>query len=155
MNPITRRHFLRGSLTAGLALGMPGMARSAERSTRAKGPNDTIRVAVVGMGDTTAVGGVGGRGHQLIPRLREIPGVRIVALCDVDRTFLDRELQPLKDRGEEVAAHTDLRRVLDDKTIDAVVIALPNHWHALATIWACQARKDVYVEKPSAISPTS
>ena len=107
-----------------------------------------IRVAVVGMGATTAVGGVGGRGHQLIPRLREVPGVRIVALCDVDRSFLDREVQPFKDRGEEVATHSDLRRVFDDKSINAVVIATPNHWHALATVWACQAGKDVYVEKP-------
>src|SRR5260221_917748 len=61
---------------------------------------------------------------------------------------LDRELQPFKDKGEEVSAYNDLRRVFDDKNIDAVVLALPNHWHALATIWACQAGKDVYVEKP-------
>jgi predicted dehydrogenase len=74
--------------------------------------------------------------------------VRIVALCDVDQTFVDREARPFKDRGEEVATHTDLRRIFDDKSIDAVVIALPNHWHALATVWACQAGKDVYVEKP-------
>jgi predicted dehydrogenase len=68
----------------------------------------------------------------------------------VDQTHLDREAQPFKDRGEEVATHVDLRRVLDDKTIDAVVVATPNHWHALATVWACQAGKDVYVEKPFA-----
>ena len=66
----------------------------------------------------------------------------------MDQAFLDREVQPFKDRGEAVATHVDLRRVLDDKTIDAVVIATPNHWHALATVWACQAGKDVYVEKP-------
>ncbi len=124
------------------------MMIGAERLSQAKGPNDTIRLAVVGLGDTKAVGGVGGRGHQLIPRLQEVPGARIVALCDVDQAFLDREAQPFKDRGETVATHTDFRRVLDDKTIDAVVIALPNHWHALATVWACQAGKDVYVEKP-------
>ncbi len=124
------------------------MGFGAEAASAAKGPNDTVRVAVVGLGDTTAVGGVGGRGHQLIPRLREVPGVRIAALCDVDQAFLDREAQPFKDRGEQVATHTDLRQVFDDKTIDAVVIALPNHWHGLATVWACQAGKDVYVEKP-------
>jgi predicted dehydrogenase len=100
------------------------------------------------MGSTTAIGGVGGRGHQLIPRLREVAGAKIVALCDVDQSFLERESQPFKDRGEQVATHTDLRRVFDDKSIDAVVLALPNHWHALATVWACQAGKDVYVEKP-------
>jgi len=120
----------------------------AEGAARSFGPNDTVRVAVIGMGSTTAVGGVGGRGHQLIPRVREAPGAKIVALCDVDQTHLDREAQLFKNRSEEIATHRDLRRVLDDKSIDAVVIALPNHWHGLATVWACQAGKDVYVEKP-------
>jgi predicted dehydrogenase len=135
-------------MAAGLALGMPRIAIGNESSSRSPGPNDTVRVAVIGLGSTTATGGVGGRGHQLIPRVREVPGARIVALCDVDQTHLDREAQPFKDRREEVATYRDLRRVFDDKTIDAVVVALPNHWHALATVWACQAGKDVYVEKP-------
>src|SRR5258706_13614121 len=148
MQTITRRKFLNSSMTAGLALGMPRVLIGAEGSSRSPGPNDTVRVAVIGLGSTPAVGGDGGRGHQLIPRLREVPGVRIVALCDVDQAHLDRETQPFKDRSEEVATYRDLRRVLDDKTIGAVVIALPNHWHALATVWACQAGKDVYVEKP-------
>jgi predicted dehydrogenase len=148
MKTITRRKFLNRSMTAGLALGMPRIVIGAEGSSRSPGPNDTVRVAVIGLGSTTAVGGVGGRGHQLIPRVREVPGARIVALCDVDQTHLDREAQPFKDRSEEVATYRDLRRVFDDKTIDAVVVALPNHWHALATVWACQAGKDVYVEKP-------
>jgi predicted dehydrogenase len=148
MVPITRRNFLKSSMAAGLALSMGKAVIGAESSSRTKGPNDTIRVAVLGLGSTTAIGGVGGRGHQLIPRLREVPGVKIVALCDVDQTFLDRESAPFKDRGEEIATYRDIRKVLDDGTIDAVVIALPNHWHALATVWACQAGKDVYVEKP-------
>ncbi len=148
MKSITRRNFLSRSTATGLALGMPGMMIRAAGSPHSQSPNEAIRLAVVGLGDTTAVGGVGGRGHQLIPRLQEIPGARIVALCDVDQAHLDREAQAFKDRGEKVATHNDLRRVFDDKTIDAVVIALPNHWHALATIWACQAGKDVYVEKP-------
>ena len=148
MKTITRRKFLNRSMTAGLALGMPRIVIGAEGSSGSPGPNDTVRVAVIGLGSTTAVGGVGGRGHQLIPRVREVPGAKIVALCDVDQAHLDREAQPFKDRGEEVATYRDLRRVFDDKTIDAVVVALPNHWHALATILACQAGKDVYVEKP-------
>jgi len=148
MKTITRRKFLNSSMTAGLALGMPKIVIGAEGSSRSQGPNDTVRVAVIGLGSTTAVGGVGGRGHQLIPRVREVPGARIVALCDVDQAHLDREAQPFKDRNEEVATYRDLRKVFDDKTIDAVVVALPNHWHALATVWACQAGKDVYVEKP-------
>ena len=150
MRPTTRRNFLKNSMAAGLALGLPRIVIGDERPSKAMGPSDTVRCAVVGLGATTAVGGVGGRGHQLIPRLREVPGARIVALCDVDQAHLDREAQPFKDRGEEVATHIDIRRVLDDKTIDAVVVATPNHWHALATVWACQAGKDVYVEKPFA-----
>ncbi len=148
MKPITRRTFLNTSMTAGFALGMPRIVLGAERSSQTRSANDTVRIAVIGLGSTTAVGGVGGRGHQLIPRVREVPGAKIVALCDVDQAHLDREAKLFKDRGEEIATYRDLRRVFDDKTIDAVVVALPNHWHALATVWACQAGKDVYVEKP-------
>src|SRR5262245_17040218 len=146
MKPIPRRSFLTSSMAAGLALGAPRLLTGAE--PRSVGPNEAVRVAVIGLGATTAVGGVGGRGHQLIGRLREIKGARIVALCDADQAHLDREVQAARDREGKVATHTDLRRVFDDKNIDAVVIALPNHWHALATVWACQAGKDVYVEKP-------
>src|SRR3989441_8835486 len=148
MKTITRRRFLNTSMTAGLALGMPRIMIGAEGSSRSPGPNDAVRLAVIGLGSTTAVGGVGGRGHQLIPRLQEVPAARIVALCDVDQAHLDREAQPFKDRNEEVATYRDLRRVLGDKTIDAGVIALPNHWHALATVWAGRAGKRVYGEKP-------
>src|SRR5262245_40394459 len=146
MKRIPRRSFLRSSMTAGLTLGVPRLMTGA--GPWSGGPNEAVRVAVIGLGATTAVGGVGGRGHQLIGRLREIAGARIVALCDADQAHLDREVQAVRDREDKVAAHTDLRRVLDDKTIDAVIIALPNHWHGLATVLACQAGKDVYVEKP-------
>src|SRR4051794_39943390 len=146
MKPIPRRSFLSSSMAAGLALGVPRLMTGAE--PRSGGPFEAVRVGVIGLGATDAVGGVGGRGHQLIGRLREIDGARIVALCDADQAHLDREVQAARDREGKVDAHTDLRRVLDDKDIDAVIIALPNHWHALATIWACQAGKDVYVEKP-------
>ncbi len=145
---ITRRKFLNSSITAGFALGMPRIVIGAEGSAQSRSASDIVRVAVIGMGSTTAVGGVGGRGHQLIPRIREVAGAKIVALCDVDQSHLDREAKLFKDRGEDVATYRDLRKVLDDKTIDAVVVPLPNHWHALAAVWACQAGKDVYVEKP-------
>src|SRR6185436_17543772 len=97
MKQTTRRNFLKSSITAGLALGLPKLARGAERSSRVIGANDAIRLAVIGLGSTTAAGGVGGRGHQLIARLREIPNARITALCDVDQTHLDREAQPFKE----------------------------------------------------------
>jgi len=133
-------------MTAGLALGMPRLMIGA--GLQSGGPNDAVNVAVIGLGSTTAVGGVGGRGHQLIGRIREIPGLKIVALCDTDQAHLDRELKAARDHGGKVIAYRDPREVFDDKSVDAVVIALPNHWHALATVWACQAGKDVYVEKP-------
>jgi predicted dehydrogenase len=146
MKRISRRSFMRTSTAAGLVLGAPRLLTAA--GPRPSAPNEDVRLAVIGLGSTTAVGGVGGRGHQLIGSLRKTPGARIVALCDADQAHLDREVQVARDHEGQVAAHTDLRRVLDDKAIDAVVIALPNHWHALASIWACQAGKDVYVEKP-------
>jgi predicted dehydrogenase len=133
-------------MAAGLALGVPRLLRAA--GANSAGPNDTVNIAVIGLGSTTAKGGVGGRGHQLIGRLRETPGAKIVALCDADQAHLDRELEAAQKHGEKVAAYHDPRQVFDDKRVDAVVVALPNHWHALATIWACQAGKDVYVEKP-------
>ncbi len=148
MNAISRRNFLKTTTAAGVAAVTSPLAIGAERRAFSKSPNETIRVAVVGMGDTNAIGGVGGRGHQLIPRIREVPGVKIVTLCDADEAFLAREAKPFKDRGEEIGIKRDMRRVFDDKGIDAVVLALPNHWHGLATVWACQAGKDVYVEKP-------
>ncbi len=146
MKPIPRRSFLKGSMTAGLALGMPRLSLGAAPGSGS--PNDAVNLAVIGMGSTTAVGGVGGRGHQLIGRLREIKGVNIVALCDADQAHLDREVAAAHDHGGKVAVYHDPRAVFDDKSIDAVIVALPNHWHALATVWACQAGKDVYVEKP-------
>lgn len=147
MKTTSRRQFLKTSLvaSAGLAVARTTLAASAARTL---GANDAVRVAVVGMGGTDTVGGVGGRGHQLIASLLQVQDVRITALCDVDESFLRREAQPLKERGLDVATHRDMRRVFEDPNVDAVVIATPNHWHGLATIWACQAGKDVYVEKP-------
>jgi predicted dehydrogenase len=133
-------------MTAGLTLAMPrpGLGAGFRRGS----PLSAVNVAVIGLGSTTAKGGVGGRGHQLIDRLRDIPDVNIVALCDADQAHLDRELAEARDHGGKPTAYHDPRAAFDDKNVDAVLIALPNHWHALATVWACQAGKDVYVEKP-------
>ena len=135
-------------MAAGLSLGLPRIVVARDDAPKPAPPSETVRIAVIGMGATKAIGGVGGRGHQLIPRIREVPGAKIVALCDVNSTFLEREAKPFKDRGEEITTYSDLRRVFDNKDIDAVVLSVPNHWHALGTVWACQAGKDVYVEKP-------
>ncbi|MGO9111238.1 MAG: Gfo/Idh/MocA family protein [Thermoguttaceae bacterium] len=147
----TRREFLKRSATAA-ALGLPSLVLGGDLSSRKGGANAEVRIGVVGLGDVAAIGGVGGRGHQLIRSISEVPGARVVALCDVDRTHLDREIKTFKDRGADVGVYGDIRKLLDDKNIDAVVVATPNHWHALATIWACQAGKDVYVEKPLAFN---
>ncbi|HUR58423.1 MAG TPA: Gfo/Idh/MocA family oxidoreductase [Opitutaceae bacterium] len=148
MNKTSRRQFLKTSVVAGVGLATTRRAFSAASAARIAGANDAVRVAVIGMGGKDTVGGVGGRGRQLIASLLQVPGTRIVALCDVDQDFLRREAQPLQERGLDIATHTDLRRVFDDPAIDAVIVATPNHWHGLATVWACQAGKDVYVEKP-------
>src|SRR5205807_870737 len=82
--------------------------------------------------------------HQLASE-----NVEIAAFCDVDRSTLDqRAAEYGKTSGKKVKLCSDMREVLDDKTIHAVSFATPNHWHALGTIWACQAGKEVYVEKP-------
>jgi hypothetical protein len=125
----SRRSFLTGTLAAGSGLALAPHAR-------ALGANDDIRVAVVGFR---------GQGSLHLRLLRELSGVRVVAVCDVDQSVLDRERQR---SGGKTATYTDVRKLLEDKNIDAVTTATPDHWHALVTIWACQAGKDVYVEKP-------
>jgi len=135
----SRREFLKQSLYAGVALGAGFKSLSASSYSRILGANNDIRVAIVGMRI---------KGADHIEVFRNLPGVRVVALCEVDHELLTREAQKFKDRNEAVATYQDIRKLLDDKNIDAVVIATPNHWHALMGIWACQAGKDVYVEKP-------
>lgn len=102
--------------------------------------NDRIRMAVIG---------VNGRGQDHIEGFEPLPDAEVAMLCDPDRKLLaERAAQFEKKYGRKVATETDLRRVYENKEIDAVSIATPNHWHTLAAIWACQAGKDVYVEKP-------
>lgn len=86
-------------------------------------------------------------GHNINAYLK-IPGVRVVALCDADRDILARGVMEFKTRNEKVDAYVDIRELLEDKNIDAVSTATPNHWHSLVTVWSCQAGKDVCVEKP-------
>jgi predicted dehydrogenase len=122
---------MKGSLAAGAALAVP--------FSRVQGANNDIRVGVVGFR---------GQGGGHIKRFIGIPGVRVVALCDVDREVIAGQVKKFEERNEPVAVYTDVRKMLEDKNIDAISTATPNHWHALITIWACQAGKDVYVEKP-------
>jgi predicted dehydrogenase len=104
------------------------------------GSNDKIRIAVLG---------VNGRGTDHIQGFSNLPDVEVVCLCDPDLVVLAKRALEFETKyGRKVIQQQDLRKVFDDKSIDAVSIATPNHWHSLATIWACQAGKDVYVEKP-------
>jgi len=111
--------------------------------SKVRGANDDIRVAVVGLGSV-----MGGKGKQHVSDFRQLAGVRVVALCDADREILNGEVKKFIDNKEKVDAYTDVRKLLEDKRIDAIVVATPNHWHSLLTVWGCQAGKDVYVEKP-------
>jgi len=130
MSATTRRGFVsRATVTAAVA----GTA------SRIRGANDDVRIAIVGLRK---------KGKEHLDIFPEVPGLRIVALCDADTQFLDDEEKKFTDRGEKVSRYVDYRKLLDDKGVDAVVIAVPDHWHALMTVWACQAGKDVYVEKP-------
>jgi predicted dehydrogenase len=93
--------------------------------------------------------GVRGRSRNHMSAYNQMANVEIAAICDVDETVLNAGLAAVeKAKGKRPAAFTDLRKLLEDKSIDAISIATPNHLHTLQTIWACQAGKDVYVEKP-------
>jgi predicted dehydrogenase len=128
---MNRRFFIMSSV-AGL---------SAAQTTRTNAsPNDTVRVAVVGCG---------GRGASHMGAWTSLPNVQLAGLVDVDDSHSERYIGQLQRRNlNPVPTYRDIRKVLDDKNVDAVSIATPNHWHTLQTIWACQAGKDVYVEKP-------
>lgn len=152
MRRVTRRDFVKGSIVAGVAFGVPSLGRTGTSLAPGAGPNSEVRLAIMGMGGIDTPGNVGGRGRQLIAMLQKVPGAKIVALCDVDQSLLRREAEALQKQGTTVATYGDIRKVLDEKNVDAVVVATPNHWHALATVWACQAGKDVFVEKPLAHS---
>lgn len=134
MSQINRREFVRKSAaTAAMA---PFIMRS-----EAVGANDRVRVACVG---------VRGQGRSHIRGFQNLDGVEVAALCDVDENILAARLEDFEKQGwRKPKTYTDMRKLLEDPEIDAVSFATPNHWHALGTIWACQAGKDVYVEKPA------
>jgi predicted dehydrogenase len=134
MSQMDRRSFLKTTTLTAAALNLP-----APSWARIIGANDDIRVAVLGLN---------GRGKDHIRGFSSVPGVRVVALCDVDSKVLEANVKALKDKDQAVEGYIDIRKLLESKDVDAVSIATPNHWHSLASIWAIQAGKDVYVEKP-------
>jgi predicted dehydrogenase len=124
-----RRHFLMSSAAAlGAASNVFGS------------PNDTVRVACVG---------IGGRGKDHIGGYSKLDNVQIAAICDVDDSHIANGLKQMERLNKpKPETYKDIRKLLENKDIDAVSISTPNHWHTLIAIWACQAGKDVYVEKP-------
>src|ERR1700722_8853278 len=123
-----RSTFLLGT---GLALGVRG----------ATAANDQVGIGVVG---------IGGRGRDHLKYYSKVPRARVVALCDVNTAQTERGAKIVENlQGTKPQIYQDLRKMFEDKSVDAVSIATPNHWHSLATIWACQAGKDVYCEKPA------
>jgi predicted dehydrogenase len=131
MSKLTRRDFIKSSMIAGASMAM------AAPFSKVRGANNDIRIAVVG------TGGQGGGHCQQWSRLE---GVRLVAMCDADQAQAERAKK--RRNLPDVKFYQDVRELLDDKSIDAISSATPNHWHSLVTVWACQAGKDVYIEKP-------
>ena len=140
MTKIPRRKFIRNSLLAAAAVKAWPLAAQSSTKSRAIGANGDIRCAVVGFN---------GRGKSHIEAFSTMKGTRLVALCDVDSAVLGAEVQKANDAGGNVKGYTDVRELLENKDIDVVSFATPHHWHALGAIWAAQAGKDVYVEKPA------
>jgi len=142
-----RRQFLQDSVALAASISaLQATTASAADETAPKtngkkvGPNDVVNVAVIG---------VKGRGMSHVQAFNDLDEARITTICDVDRNVIGKAMKQVSAANDsEPKFVQDLRRVLDDKDIDVVSIATPNHWHALAAIWAIQAGKDVYVEKP-------
>ncbi len=143
MNTWSRKQFLKTSLLGGSAVLFAGHGRllgQAAPAVAASGSaNGDIRIAVVG---------INGQGGSHIKTYYNMPGARLVAICDVDATILAKRLGECEAEGLKPRTYTDYRKLLESADIDAVVLASPNHQHSLQTIWGLQAGKDVYVEKP-------
>jgi predicted dehydrogenase len=127
----SRRTFLRSAASTVAVFGLP--------SVNVLGANEKINLGIIGFR---------GRGRDNMRLAAEHPHARIAALCDVDADILGKEVKAREGKGEKIFATQDLRRVMEQKDIDGVMISTPNHWHALAGIWAVQAGKHAYIEKP-------
>jgi hypothetical protein len=139
----TRRDFVGQALALAAAAaarnGSASDAAAQPTATRTVGPNDKLRVAVVGLS---------GRGGTHVGEWLANPDAEVVALSDCDPAGFEKRRSQLKDLPRPPRFEQDFRRLLDDKSIDIISIATPNHWHAVMSVWAMQAGKDVYVEKP-------
>jgi predicted dehydrogenase len=130
---MNRRYFLMSTAVMAGGAAIKGLAS----------PADKVRIGVIGLG---------GRGTSHVQAWSRMENVEVAAICDVDESHIGEKFKLLESRGgpgsTKPTTYVDIRKMLESKDIDAVSIATPNHWHTLMTIWACQAGKDVYVEKP-------
>ena len=134
MKKLHRRSFLTTTV-----LGAAGMGWAARSWAQVPSANSDIRVGVIG---------IGGRGQGHLSGFGKAAGCRVTGVCDVDEHFLAQEKRRFADRKMDLRTFTDLRELIESKDVDVISVATPNHWHSLASIWAVQAGKDVYVEKP-------
>ena len=141
MARFTRRDFLEQSMLAAAAAAVPSVpALASEPAGRRVGANEIVRIGCVG---------VRGRGFAHVSTFSNFKDCQVVALCDVDPNSIHESNKRVEDKtGKKPAYYQDVRKMLEDKSIDAVSIATTNHTHSLFAIWAMQAGKHVYVEKP-------
>jgi predicted dehydrogenase len=133
----TRREFLE-TTAAVAASSWASASLYAADALASPGVNDTINLGVIGCG---------ARCKEILPQFMKLPDIRVAAVCDVHSGHMDQVRQTVG--GDKVHAHHDYRKLLDDKAVDAVIVATNAHWHVLCSIHACQAGKDVYLEKPA------
>lgn len=131
--PSTRRDFLQASAVSALTLSAATYNRAADQ------PNERVRLAVMG---------VRSRGKDLIRAFHAQPNIEITHIVDPDENLWPDTLKLFAKQSTQPRTETDVRRVLEDASLTALVVAAPDNWHALATVWACQAGKHVYCEKP-------
>lgn len=139
-----RRDFIKKSIIGSAGITMAGIGMSAKSYASIMGANDRFRIAVCG---------VNGRGKSHISGFSKLANVEIVNLVDPDSAILESRVKQLREQEEGISKSvkgvSDVRHVLDDKNIDAISCATPNHWHSQMVIWAAQAKKHCYVEKPA------
>jgi predicted dehydrogenase len=138
---VSRRDFLKAGAKTGAGLAALGSISFITNPKSVFGANDRVRVAVIGLH---------GQGWAHVEQYSKMPEVEIAALCDIDDNVMNQRLSELHEFNitNKPATYVDIRKLLENKNIDAISIATPNHWHSLMGIWSCQAGKDVYVEKP-------
>ena len=140
MSTLNRRSFLERSLLAATAVSLPPASFCAEPKVKQAAPSERLGIALIGPG---------GRGMGHLESYLAMPDVQVTAICDINDKASSAASKRVEDKtGTKPKVYNDYRELLEDKSIDAVSIATPNHWHTLQAIWAMQAGKDAYVEKP-------